>query len=246
MHKRNTWVWGFLGVAIWIALVLGACSPAEIPVQESGPEGTALLIFPYTKFSVTDGTGRTLACTGGELEGDLVPLSQQVVPRGSAPAELQLTVSASGSFTYRTQAEDADFSATFADFTGGASGSGVQEVLITADGSVTATGQAMQYRIGLMPGQGDYAYCSVEGAGDGTVALRRGRQGLELQGAAGACTLVVLGTDGQELKPIVLPLSGELVTLELTEQEGTPILRVHHEAGTEEFPLTEPQSAAKE
>lgn len=243
MYKRNTCLLAFIWIVLLVSLFLGACRPVGESAQEPAPEGSALLIFPYTEFSVEDAAGRTLAFTGGDLEGDLELLSQQVVPRGPAPAELQLTVPASGAFTYRTESQNADFSATFADFTGGAGGDGVQEVCVTADGSVTATGQDMQYRIGLMLGQEDYAYFTVEGSGGGTVSLRRGRQGLELQGAVGTCILSVLRENGQELQSVSLIFSGELVTLELTEQDVGPVLRVHAETGVEEFPLTEQPDA---
>lgn len=234
LQRNSAWL-GCLAVS----LLLGACRPVGEPVRAPAPEGTALLIFPYTEFSIEDAAGRTLAFTGGDLEGDLELLSQQVAPRGSAPAELQLTVPASGAFTYRTESQNADFSATFADFTGGAGGDGVREVCVTADGSVTAKGQDMEYRIGLMLGQEGYAYFTVQGSGDGTVSLRRGRQELELQGAAGPCILTALRENGKELQPVALTLSGELVTLELAERNEGPVLRVLGETGVEEFPLIE-------
>lgn len=205
------------------------CAEEELTCGASYND-TALLILPYVEFKIQNAEGQILQYCGEEFEGDLEVVSWQVVPKGpDQPAELQLTVRDSNEFTCEMKSELVDFSATFKDFTGGASGTGIDSITVKSSGQTKVMGDEMHYRLGGMLEDADYVYISLEGTGDGVVTLQSEMPWLDVASTCGNCKFYVLDQNGIELQSEPFSMPAEKTTMELVNQMSGPAIQFQKE-----------------
>lgn len=104
----------------------------------------------------------------------------------------------------------------------------------------------MRYRLGAMFKDSNYAYISLEGAGDDDVTLQCGMPGIDIVGADGKCKLSILRQDGTEFQSDSFSIPTENVTLKLVNQISGPAMQFRTGEKICTLPMQEIQSKKNE